>query len=75
MNGREQPPPSPGYVEIRIRGRRGDIDALLPILESVAEMWHERVYEDRNGVTVRQHVRARVPAVDVTEGSGGSALP
>lgn len=58
MNRREEPPPSLGFVEVRLRGRRGDIDELLSRLGPVVQLWHERIYGDDNGVTVRHYLRA-----------------
>lgn len=61
MASREKPP-SAGFVDVRFRGRREDIDELLSRLGPVVQLWHERIYGDDNGVTVRHYLRADLRA-------------
>jgi hypothetical protein len=56
---RDPPPQSPGYPAVRIQGHLADVDRVVELLrEAGAVVWHDpdRVYEDRNGVTVRRYV-------------------
>lgn len=61
---REQPPPAPGTVDIRIQGRPEDVAAALALLDEAAgtdprRMWRKPgVYPDRNGITVRRYLTA-----------------
>jgi hypothetical protein len=58
---REEPPPAPGTVTVRVQGRPEDVDAYLAELQAREtpgrrRVWRSRRYEDSNGVTVRQYV-------------------
>lgn len=58
---REEPPPAPGTVSVRVQGRPEDVDAYVEQLLQAVEpgrrtVWRGRRYDDRNGVTVRQYL-------------------
>ena len=58
---RRDPPPQPaGVPAVRIQGHREDVDRLVDLMVAAGlAVWHspDVAYPDRNGVTVRRHLK------------------
>lgn len=57
----EAPPPMPGSVELRLRGRPSDVDALIDVLSTCVPITvtPRRHYRDGDGKTVRRYVTVK----------------
>lgn len=56
------PPPVPGQVEMRLRGRPSDVDALVEVLSTCVPLLAEtprKHYRDADGKTVRRYLTVK----------------
>lgn len=73
----EAPPPMPGFVELRLRGRPSDVDALIDVLSTCVPITvtPRKHWRDADGKTVRRYVTAKPLYPGQTEQEGGSLAP
>jgi hypothetical protein len=63
---REEPPPAPGTVEVRVHGSPADVEAFLATLGLGERAWRIRTYPTRSG-GVMQYLKVRLPEQEPTD--------